>query len=309
MGLAGASGIILFLLSAFISIFLSASNFYIIMFALTILSLIFIKVYLNFFASKTVKIAVPVVRFVKSEKPKPVVSQAKSADNIGKTASKVGSDVGKAFSSISSWVSEKMKPKPVQSVKEETKPTQKTEQAIQEIELVQQPEIKQPLKKPEVSKSIPGIKPKTAPRHGRDRYRRKEELVNQAKAELYSQSSEPLPIVDESEVNLEMGEGLELSDLETTSDLGELGGEEGLGDLENSELSLNDLAGLSEIQEIPKEKGMKGCPKCHNKNTTIIYCPYCGKGFCSNCADNVKTENNLIFYVCPHCKKEVIVKK
>ena len=54
--------------------------------------------------------------------------------------------------------------------------------------------------------------------------------------------------------------------------------ETGLEELESLDIELDELAGLSEIEELPKEKAM-GCPHCKKKRpSSIVYCPYCGKG-------------------------------
>ena len=155
----------------------------------------------------------------------------------------------------------------------------------------------------------------------RDSYlKRKEQFKEQAKADLtksneFKGPSEPLPIIPEEEVQLEFGEGLDLSDLESIGSLGELselsdleGGDSSLFELEGlDDFSLDNLGGLSELSEIPKEKGMS-CPFCKAKNTSITYCPNCGKGFCTNCSLEINRKGELIFYKCPSCKKDVIVK-
>ena len=146
----------------------------------------------------------------------------------------------------------------------------------------------------------------------------KEQFTEQAKADLTKPNelkgfSESMPIIPEEEIQLEFGEGLDLSDLETTGSLGELSE---LSDLEDSSLlelsnladsSVENLGGLSEQSEITKEKGMS-CPSCNAKNASITYCPNCGKGFCTNCSLEINRKGELIFYKCPNCKKEVIVK-
>jgi DNA-directed RNA polymerase subunit RPC12/RpoP len=120
--------------------------------------------------------------------------------------------------------------------------------------------------------------------------------------ELFKESA-PAP-----QISLEeLSEGLDVADLEKIGSLDELG-ELGFGELEGmGDKELQELAGIAEPEKMPREKGMS-CPKCSSKNSTIVYCPYCGKGFCSNCSDSVQRKGDLILYGCPHCKKEVMVK-
>lgn len=100
--------------------------------------------------------------------------------------------------------------------------------------------------------------------------------------------------------------------LETAGSIGELSELEGLGSLgemeTKGEVSLEEIAGLSSVQEMPREKGV-GCPNCGDLKSTIIYCPYDGKAFCTHCAKSAQQKQGLIFYTCPHCSKEVVVKK
>lgn len=102
--------------------------------------------------------------------------------------------------------------------------------------------------------------------------------------------------------------GLSLEDImkekDESSSLDEL---ESLGDL-SSLNELENLGGISEEKKSTKIKGV-GCPSCGALNTSIIYCPYCGKAFCSDCAPKALAQSNMIFYTCAHCGKEVIVKK
>ena len=108
---------------------------------------------------------------------------------------------------------------------------------------------------------------------------------------------------------MDLGEGLDLSDLENVGSLEDLSeiADVDLEDLGNTDLE--SLAGISETQTISKAdaQGAK-CPNCGKLKGTIVYCPYCGKGFCSDCSTAVKREGELIHYKCPTCAKEVIVK-
>ena len=63
-----------------------------------------------------------------------------------------------------------------------------------------------------------------------------------------------------------------------------------------------------EFVHIKGEKGL-GCPNCHQKNSKIVFCPYCGSGMCANCSPNVKLEPDGFCYTCPKCTEEVHIKK
>ena len=52
-----------------------------------------------------------------------------------------------------------------------------------------------------------------------------------------------------------------------------------------------------------------GCPNCHQKNSKIVFCPYCGSGMCANCSPNVRLESDGFAYTCPKCGEEVHIKK
>ena len=136
-------------------------------------------------------------------------------------------------------------------------------------------------------------------------------MVEQIKADLNKQQA--LPELDTGEQELpELGneEGIDLSDLETLSNLSDLSEatDVDLSSLDEENADLSSLAGLAETEEIHKEKKSAGCPNCGAKNTLIVYCPYCGKPFCTNCALSVKRKGELLYMQCPHCKREVIVK-
>ncbi len=64
----------------------------------------------------------------------------------------------------------------------------------------------------------------------------------------------------------------------------------------------------SEFVKVKAEKGM-GCPNCGAKNTRVVFCPYCGQGFCANCAPSITPGASSFSYVCPKCGESVTVKK
>lgn len=126
------------------------------------------------------------------------------------------------------------------------------------------------------------------------------------------EAKRPLEI-SRGEVSIEeVASGLDVSELERISSVGEL---ESLGDFGEAssiglleKMELGEVSGLSQFEKVPKEKGM-ACPKCGSSKGMMVYCPYDGKGFCANCADKVEAKQDLLLMGCPHCKKEVIVKK
>jgi len=63
-----------------------------------------------------------------------------------------------------------------------------------------------------------------------------------------------------------------------------------------------------EFVHIGNEAGM-GCPTCHQKNSRIVFCPYCGSGMCTNCSPNVQVDMAGFVYACPKCGEEVHIKK
>ena len=63
-----------------------------------------------------------------------------------------------------------------------------------------------------------------------------------------------------------------------------------------------------EFVHIQGAKGL-GCPNCHQNNSRIVFCPYCGSGMCANCSPNVRMEPDGFAYICPKCGEEVHIKK
>ena len=51
------------------------------------------------------------------------------------------------------------------------------------------------------------------------------------------------------------------------------------------------------------------CPTCSTKDAKVIFCPYCGTGFCTNCSPSVRPTPDAFYYVCPKCGEEVTVKR
>jgi DNA-directed RNA polymerase subunit RPC12/RpoP len=147
----------------------------------------------------------------------------------------------------------------------------------------------------------------------RQRYlARRGQLVDEVRYDL-AKPHEPQPAPEAkpaAEATLEeISKGIDTSSLEQVGSLDEL---ESLADLQSlekiSDVDLSNLGGLAEIQEIEKPKGA-GCPRCSAMHSTVVYCPYCGKGFCSNCSSKVQAKQEMVFYACPSCSKEVIVRK
>jgi len=51
------------------------------------------------------------------------------------------------------------------------------------------------------------------------------------------------------------------------------------------------------------------CPTCKQKNSRIVFCPYCGAGMCANCSPKVTPGPDGFTYTCPKCLEEIPVKK
>ena len=64
----------------------------------------------------------------------------------------------------------------------------------------------------------------------------------------------------------------------------------------------------SEFVKVKAEKGM-GCPSCGARNTRVVFCPYCGTGFCANCTPSLLPGADAFTYTCPKCSESVSVKK
>ncbi len=82
---------------------------------------------------------------------------------------------------------------------------------------------------------------------------------------------------------------------------------EGPGKAPAAESSLKSHSDM-EFVHIGNEGGM-GCPTCHQKNSRIVFCPYCGSGMCTNCSPNVQVDAAGFVYSCPKCGEEVHIKK
>jgi len=82
---------------------------------------------------------------------------------------------------------------------------------------------------------------------------------------------------------------------------------EGPGKTPASESGLKSSSDM-EFVHIGNEAGM-GCPTCHQKNSRIVFCPYCGSGMCTNCSPNVQVDAGGFVYSCPKCGEEVHIKK
>ena len=351
LGLSGFAGVLIFLISALISYFLLTPMFlYLLMPLLTFVGIVGIVLKNLFFAPKIIKVAVPVVKIKNSKSKSGEVKGyvKKEREDVFEKPVLVHSIVA----SVKKHEEDKLKERQKQGEKDESK------RGVEKVKLEIQPEKHvEGGKKVSVSNESPyamhrrgaaevsgggnveGSKVQSkgsvvsavsSEKHElsrRERYlKRRGMLVEQVKADLTKPKelkgeSAPLPIMPDEDVNLEFGEGLDLSDLDSVGSLsdlgsledlsddeGSLGGLGGLDDLNSlSDDDLSNLGGLSVEQEIKKEKGMS-CPTCGAKNVKIIYCPYCGKGFCSNCSLKVQRKGDLIIYQCPNCKKEVIVK-
>ncbi len=64
----------------------------------------------------------------------------------------------------------------------------------------------------------------------------------------------------------------------------------------------------AEVSVVPLQQPAV-CPTCHQKNSRIVFCPYCGTGMCANCSPSVVPGPDGFTYTCPHCQEEIPVKK
>lgn len=146
-----------------------------------------------------------------------------------------------------------------------------------------------------------------------ERRRRLREEKVEAKKEIPSTREEPL--IKPEEVDKISIEGL--FEKEASEKPLEETGEDELSLLEISEseetapaegdlnLISDDAETITKEFETEKNK----CPNCGNKTEDIIFCPVCGSGFCTHCAEKVEVLEDRIKYTCPKCKGEFKVKK
>lgn len=297
LGLSGILGMGLFVISYFASLIFTPITFMVFLPVTALICVLILGAKNQFFIPKEIKLAVPIVKV----KPEAAVVPSK--------APVLPEEEYKKPRVLERKVMEKVE-KPKKGRK------RRGRKAMEEI-----PKEKIMVKYFRRKESLPEIKEKPGLlKKRRDRYLRRrgkivEERIEEAKVDMLKPISAK-PKLPEEEAKApeimypELGEGVDLSDLESIESLEELSA---LGELDEEELgeldfSLEDLAGLSQTEKVPKEKGM-GCPKCGSLNGTIVYCPYCGKGFCSNCSVKVERKGDMIFYQCTHCMKEVIVKE
>lgn len=293
-GLSGFLGIGIFTISFFASLAVSPLSLWAFLGGISILSALVIGMKNQFFASENIKVAIPSVKVEKAPRREVEIEKPKVLER-------------RLFREKRRKKKEKIPLEKPEIIPLEEK---KEEERIRERGRRRKTEKK--------GKAIVarGPRPGILTRRRRRYLERRGELIEEAKTDMLKPKLEVRPTVisPEEEIEVEefkeLGEGLDLSDLESIGSLEELSeiSDVNLEDLGELDVSLESLAGLSETEKLPKEKGM-GCPKCNSLKGTVVYCPYCGKGFCSNCADKVKREKGMIFYGCPHCSKEVIVKE
>ncbi|MEM3412243.1 MAG: hypothetical protein QW735_00895 [archaeon] len=261
-----------FVVSALVSLLLGQILLPVLMLVFTFVSIGLAYFKVIFFAPNVVRVAIPQARIAPAEAPK-TPKEERLEEELEKIKAEEKHEELK----------EEKKP---EGVKEEIKIEEKYAALL---DVLKKKKIEKVEEKPlEVPKPVEEVRPR-----GRERYMRKREelkkesMLEEAKRSISYEEPSSLTVSDLPSVTLEdLGISFESEEMKT----------------------LEDLAGLVSEEKIEKEKTPR-CPNCHAITSTIIYCPYCGKPFCSNCALTVKTRGNLIFYSCPHCKKEVIMKK
>lgn len=296
LGLSGIFGMGLFIISYFASLIFTPITFMVFLPATTFICVLILGAKNQFLAPKEIKVAVPVVK-VKPEAVEAVPTPVPALEEYKKPRV------------LERKIMEKKKVKKrVKKVKKVEKEEEIPEEKIRRRYLRRRealPEIKE--------KPSPGLLERRRRRYLKRRGEIVEEKVEEAKSDML-RPVKPMKLPEKekpAEISYpELGEGVDLSDLESIKSLEELSdlGELETGELIDLDISLQDLAGLSQTEKVPKEKGM-GCPNCASLKGTVVYCPYCGKGFCSNCSVKVERKGEMIFYQCPHCMKEVIVKE
>ncbi|MBI4360559.1 zinc ribbon domain-containing protein [Candidatus Micrarchaeota archaeon] len=64
----------------------------------------------------------------------------------------------------------------------------------------------------------------------------------------------------------------------------------------------------SQVSVVPTQKDTH-CPTCKQKNSRIVFCPYCGTGLCANCSPSIVPGPEGFTYTCPKCQEDILVKK
>ncbi len=295
LGISGILGIGLFALAYFASLFFQPITIWMFLAGLTLLSVLVLGLKNNTLTPSEVKVAVPIVRLAELPQPMGVpefIGEPKVLDRRVFTAKRVRTKEEKP----------EIVPEQTEKEEKELRARGKRKEEIQEtLESAKQP----------VTAAAP--RPQSSRPRGRERYQRRKDMISQVKTDLTKPKAAveyTSPELEEkAEESLELGEGLDLSDLENVESLEDLSELTDVSLEELGDMNLESLAGVSETQKIPKAEAQGAkCPNCGKLKGTIVYCPYCGKGFCSDCSTAVKREGELIHYKCPTCAKEVIVK-
>ena len=337
LGLSGIIGIVLFALSMVVSYFVGL-NFLIFIPLWTLVFTGMFELKQMAFGRKEVTVAIPVVKMELPPEPEKKVQMRARAipprvlDE--RQISERGAFVRESYSpheekmivERSEPIKQESPERPEIIPQEEQKYVQSARERFKE-RLEQQKMEEEARKARQEAMGVPEGKSmeSRADEGGRRRYaERRGEMIEEVKTDMFRASDkkerekyekelfkESAPA---SELSIEeLGEGLDVEDLEKIGSLDELGSLDGMGNISDKDLETlagiakGDLAGVAERERIPTEKGLS-CPKCRSTKSTIVYCPYCGKGFCSNCSDKIERKGELVFYGCPHCKKDVIVR-
>jgi len=339
LGLSGIIGIILFALSMVVSYFVGL-NFLIFIPLWTLIFTGLLEIKHTAFGKKEVTVAIPVFKMEVPPEPEKKVQVRPRTTPPRVLEERQISERGAFFRESYSPEEEKLIVEKTEPIKQEAperpeiipQEEQKYVQSARERfrERLEQQRMEEEARKArEEAMGVPEGKPIEQTRaeesERRRRYsERRGEMIEEVKTDMFRASEkkerekyekelfkESAPT---SELSIEeLGEGLDVEDLEKIGSLDELGDLGGIGSISDKDMETlagiakGDLAGVSEREKIPREKGL-GCPKCRSTKSTIVYCPYCGKGFCSNCSDKIERKGELVFYGCPHCKKDVIVK-
>ncbi len=338
LGLSGIIGIVIFALSLVIS-FLVGLNFLIFIPIWTLIFTGLFELKQMVFAKKEVMVAIPVVKMEMPPEPEKkvrmrprttpprVLEERKISERGAFVRESYSPQEEKLIVESSEPINQQESERPEIVPQEEQKYVQSARERFKE-RLEQQKMEEEATRARREAMGVPegkSIEGRAEEGERRKRYaERRGEMIEEVKTDMFraSEKKEKEKYEKElfkesapaSELSVEeLGEGLDVEDLEKIGSLDELGSLEGMGSISDKDLETlagiakEGLAGVAEKERIPTEKGLS-CPNCGSKKSTIVYCPYCGKGFCSNCSDKIERKGDLIFYGCPHCKKDVIVK-
>lgn len=321
-GLSLTLGILMTVPSLFASIIIFESSLYTfpILGAVTGIFTLFLVAWTVMRSGAKLKVAVPIAGSPEkaSAEPEPAPDSAEE-EEIGEEIEEQGIEEVEELEEESEEEKEKTEEKKEEEseeVEEETEGKTEAEEELEEIEEEPQPAEKEEEKGGGGRKRYMKFRGEEEETSGYLSY--EEEAEEEVSGEVGSKEVEEktseeglgdLPSLESG--NLASSGGGEEASGGVESILGDGGEEEVEGSISGE---LESIAGVSEEKDMKEEEKEEGedktkCPNCGAKNTTVIYCPNCGEGSCSNCAEKIKAKENFTIYECPHCGKQIIVRK